>query len=118
MAAYRVSFIKASGWTRLGLAGAVGVLFSTPMLWALGSFGFADEAIHRAIVFALSGVWCPIAIGYLIGWAVQGFIIRQRVVEEDSEDSIPTPAAHRPPPGPPAGGSPPRGGPPSRSGGH
>ncbi|MDO8606692.1 MAG: hypothetical protein Q7R40_09165 [Phaeospirillum sp.] len=118
MAAYRVSFIKAGGWTRLGLAGAVGVLLSTPMLWALGSFGFADEAIHRAIVFALSGVWCPIAVGYLIGWAVQGFIIRQRVVEED-DDSIPTPAAtpHRPPPGPPGGGSPARGAPPPRSGG-
>jgi len=110
MAAYRVSFIKASGWTRLGLAGAVGVLFSTPMLWALGSFGFADEALHRAIVFALSGVWCPIAVGYLVGWGVQGFVIRQRVVEEDSDDA----PAHRPPPGPPPG--PARGAPPPRSG--
>ncbi len=110
MAAYRVSFIKASGWTRLGLAGAAGVLFSAPMLWALGSFGFADEAIHRAIVFALSGVWCPIAVGYLVGWAMQGFVIRQRVVEEDNEDSIP--AAR--PSGPPPGAPPARGGAPSR----
>ena len=115
MAAYRVSFIKASGWTRLGLAGAAGVLLSTPMLWALGSFGFADEAIHRGIVFALSGVWCPIAVGYLIGWAVQGFIIRQRVVEEDSEDAAPS-SSSRPPSGPPPGAPPARGAPPQRPG--
>ena len=114
MAAYRVSFIKASGWTRLGLAGAAGVLFTAPMLWALGSFGFADEAIHRAIVFTLSGVWCPIAVGYLVGWAVQGFVIRQRVVEDDDAAA---PAAHPPsrPAGPPPGAAPARGAPPPRS---
>ncbi|TAN61884.1 MAG: hypothetical protein EPN20_11640 [Magnetospirillum sp.] len=110
MAAYRVSFIKASGWTRLGLAGAAAALFCAPMLWALGSFGFAEEAIHRAIIFGLSGVWCFIALGYMVGWAMQGFIIRQKVVEEDSDDA---PAAHRPPPAP----APARAAPPPRGGG-
>jgi hypothetical protein len=107
MAAHRVSFIKAGGWTRLGVAGAAAVLFSAPMLWALGSFGFAEEAIHRAIIYALSGTWCLLAFGYLVGWAVQGFVIRQKVVEEEDEDARPS----APPPSRPAP-------PPSRSGGH
>ena len=109
MAAYRVSFIKASGWTRLGLAGAVGVLFSTPMLWALGSFGFADEALHRAIVFALSGVWCPIAVGYLVGWAVTGFMVKIKDGEGEEKESRRPEIPHRPTiPAPPPAGRPPQ----------
>lgn len=115
MAAYRISFIRSNGWTRLGIAGAGAALFSAPMLWALGSFGFAEEAIHRAIIFALSGAWCLMALGYLVGWALQGFIIRQKVTEEDSDDAPPAPASHRPPP---AGAPPARGAPPPRSGAH
>jgi hypothetical protein len=106
--AYRISFIKAGGWTRLGLAGGVAAAFTTPMLWALGSFGAGDEAIHRAIVHGLSALWMFIAAGYLTGWALQGFVIRQKAAEEDSEDSPPRSA---PPP-------PPRPAPPPKSGGH
>lgn len=118
--AYRISFIKASGWTRLGLAGAVAALFSAPMLWALGSFGATDEAIHRAIVFGLSGLWFFVATGYLIGWALQGFIIRQKASDEDAEDG-PGSRPSGPPPGPPPSRGappPPRGGAPSKSGAH
>ena len=113
MAAYRVSFTKAGGWTRLGVAGAAAMLFSAPMLWALGSFGFAEEAIHRAIIYAISASWSLLAFGYLVGWAVQGFVIRQKVAEEEDEDSRPSappPSRPSPPPSRPA--------PPPRSGGH
>lgn len=114
--ANKISFIKSAGWTRLGLAGAMAAVFSAPMLWALGSFGASDEAIHRAIVFGLSGLWFFVATGYLIGWALQGFIIRQKVSEEESNETMGG-GGYRPP-SPPPGPPPGRGAPPSRSGSH
>jgi hypothetical protein len=113
MSSYRVSFMKAGGWTRLGLAAGAAAASSAPMLWALGSFGAAEEAIHRAIIYAVSGFWLFLAAGYLTGWAMQGFIIRQKVAEEDADDG---PARRpTPPPGPPPSARP---APPPRSGGH
>jgi len=106
MANYRVSFLRTNGWTRLGMAGAAGAVFLTPMLWAMGSFGAAEESIHRAIIFAVAGLWLFIAVGYLVGWALQGFVVRQKVVEEESEDG----PAHRPAPPPPSRPAPPKGG--------
>jgi fatty acid desaturase len=106
MASYRISFFRAQGWTRAGLALAAFVLFSAPMLWALGWFGASDEAMHRAIIYALSGLWAFVALGYLTGWALQGFVIRQKVADEDAEDGPPA-GSHRPtPPLPPKPGAP------------
>lgn len=102
MSTYRISYIRASGWTRLGLAGAVGTLFGTPMMWALGVFGTGDDALHRAVVFGLAGLWFFVGTFYVIGWAVQGFVIRMKAPDEDADDG----PAHRPsaapPPRPPA----------------
>ncbi|OAN50595.1 hypothetical protein A6A04_17930 [Paramagnetospirillum marisnigri] len=84
------------------------------MLWALGSFGASDEALHRAIIFAVAGLWCFIATGLALGWAIQGFVIRQKAAEEDS-DEPPAASSHRPPPSPPPSGRPPH---PSKPSGH
>lgn len=100
MSNIRFSWLRPSGWTRLGLAGAAGILFATPMLWALGGFGADDEAIRRAIVFLFSGLWFFVALGYTIGWSIRGFIVRIKESDEDEE------GGHRPaaPPHPPTGG--------------
>lgn len=112
MSSYKVSFIKSSGWTRLGLAAGTAAALSAPMLWALGSFGHADEAIQRAIIYAGSGLWLFLATGYLVGWAIQGFVIRQKVSEDEADDRPPSRPA--PPSGPPPSRSPP----PPRQGSH
>ncbi|CCG39663.1 hypothetical protein [Magnetospirillum molischianum] len=85
MSGYRVSFIRSSGWTRLGLAGGVLCLFLTPMLWSFGLFGDGDVALRRAIVFALSGTWLFGLGFFLIGWALQGFVIRVRTSEDEDD---------------------------------
>lgn len=89
--AYRVTFLRPGGWTRLGGAGAVGVIFATPMLWALGGFGDGDDSVQRAVIFLLSGVWFFVTFGYMVGWALRGFIVRLKEADED-EDAPP----HRP----------------------
>ncbi|EPY03006.1 hypothetical protein [Magnetospirillum fulvum] len=85
MTGYRVSFIRSSGWTRLGLAGAVLCLFLTPMLWSFGLFGEGDVALKRAIVFAVSGAWLFGLGFFLVGWALQGFVVRVRSSEDEDE---------------------------------
>jgi len=107
MSAYRISYIRSTGWTRLGLAGAVAILFGSPMLWALGVFGTGDDALHRAVVFGLAGLWFFVGTFYVIGWAVQGFVVRQKVVEED-EDGPPRRSAPCAPSAPPPSRPPPR----------
>lgn len=104
MSNIRFSWLRPSGWARLGVVGAVGVLFATPMLWALGVFGGNDEAIHRAVIFLFAGLWFFIGIGYTLGWSIRGFIVRLK--EDEGEEgaphrpaapSHPPAAAHRPP---------------------
>ena len=103
MSTYRISYVRSTGWTRLGLAGAVSALFGAPMLWALGAFGAGEDALHRAIVFGLAGLWFFVATFYVIGWAVQGFVVRQKASDEESEDGPPRRPSPMPPPAPPAG---------------
>lgn len=112
MSAYRISYIRSTGWTRLGLAGAVAILFASPMLWALGVFGTGDDALHRAVIFGLAGLWFFVGTFYVVGWAVQGFVVRQKVVDEDADDGPPRRSA------PCAPSSPPSARPPARSSGH
>jgi hypothetical protein len=99
MAETRISLTKSNGWTRLGLPGAVFVLFATPMLWALGVFdGTTDPQMH-AIVFGLFGILCFGATPLLIGWAVQGFVVRRRPSDDAEPASETRPvAAHAPAP--------------------
>ncbi len=105
-ATYRFSLLRSDGWGRLGFAGAVAVLFGTPMMWALGVFGHDEGAVTHAVVFLFSGLFLFMGLGYAVGWAVRGFVIRQK--EPDDEDG-----ARRP--GPPAGqGHPPASPPPPR----
>jgi hypothetical protein len=98
MSTYRISYIRSSGWTRLGLAGAVATLFGSPMMWALGWFGTGEDALHRAVVFGLAGLWFFVGTFYVIGWALQGFVVRRAA--------------------PCAPSAPPASRPPARSGGH
>lgn len=88
----------------MGIVGAVGIIFATPMLWATGSFGGGDGDIKRAAIFLLSGLWLFIGVGYTMGWAVRGFLVRHR---ESSDEDGDTPARHPPASHGPAGGHPP-----------
>lgn len=107
MTGYRLSFIRSSGWTRLGLAGVVLCLFFTPMLWSFGLFGEDEAALKRATVFALSGAWLSGLGLFLVGWALQGFVVRVRTAEDEDEHQRPSgpPTGH-----PPAAGRHPGGG--------
>lgn len=112
MSAYKISYIRSTGWTRLGLAGAVAILFGSPMLWALGVFGGGDDALHRVVIFTLAGLWFFVGTFYVIGWALQGFVVRQKVADEDADEA---PPIRRPPPSAP----PPQSSrPPARPSGH
>lgn len=106
----RVSLTRSSGWTRLALPGAMSVIFATPMLWAVGTFDSAPDPMLRSIVFGLSGILFFSLTPWLIGWAVQGFVIRRKPTD-DSDDapaarsSAPRPASPAPRPGSPASAS-------------
>jgi len=105
-AAYRFNPTRSSGWFRLGVAAAAAVVCVTPMLWAVGGFGPSDDAIHRAVVFAFFGIWLGIGVGYLIGWALSGFMVK--VKEGDGEEGARRPEPpHRPAPPPPKPAAPP-----------
>jgi hypothetical protein len=103
---YKFSILRPSGWTRLGVAGAIGVFFATPMLWALGVFGDGEPALQRALVFMLSAVWFFVATFYTIGWALKGFVVRMKEAEDEEEAPAHRPSA--PPPPRPAGPPPQR----------
>ncbi len=90
----RFSWVRPDGWIKLGVTGAVAVLFGTPMLWALGSFGQQDDARTRAIIFAAAGIWLFVAVGYCVGWAIRGFLIKNKEASDDEGDAM---APHRPP---------------------
>ncbi|MBX9634570.1 MAG: hypothetical protein K2X44_06280 [Magnetospirillum sp.] len=72
------------------------------MLWALGVFGAGDDTLKRAMIFLFAGLWFFVGTGYVLGWAIRGFMVRLK--EHDDDDDVPVPA-HRPPapPHPPAG---------------
>lgn len=97
---FRFSLLRSSGWTRFGVAGAVGIFFATPMLWSIGLFGPDEQGMHRAIVFLFSGIWFFIALGYSVGWAVHGFVFRTK--EDDGEGERESGSSRPPPPPPPS----------------
>ncbi|HLO76695.1 MAG TPA: hypothetical protein VK196_09605 [Magnetospirillum sp.] len=90
MSAYRFSWLRPNGWNRMGAVGAVGILFATPLLWSLGVFGWADDTIKRALIFAFAGMWMFVGMGYALGWAIRGFMVRLKDHDEDED------GAHRP----------------------
>ncbi|MGE5546113.1 MAG: hypothetical protein ACM33T_04385 [Solirubrobacterales bacterium] len=93
---YRFSWLRPSGWTRLGAALGVMALFTTPMLWAVGTFGHDDQAIPHAIVFGLAGLWLFLAAGLMAGWAVRGFLVRVKGGDEDADEAPHGAASHAP----------------------
>ncbi len=97
MSTYRFSWHRPGGWTRLGAAGAVGILFVTPVLWSLGVFGAAEDTLKRAMIFAFAGMWFCVGFGYMLGWALMGFMVKLKDHDED-EDAH----KHAPPSRPPA----------------
>jgi hypothetical protein len=94
---YRISFMRSSGWTRLGLAGAVAAVFATPMLWALGAFGTGDDALHRAVVFVAAALWFFTATCYVIGWALKGFMVRLKDPDDEGDEPSRHPSHASPP---------------------
>ncbi|HSV30374.1 MAG TPA: hypothetical protein VLL76_12500 [Candidatus Omnitrophota bacterium] len=94
---FRFTWLRPGGWTRLGIVGAVMVLFGTPMLWAVGMFGDGDDALGRAAVFLLAGLWLFGAGGYAVGWAIRGFIVRQKDPEEEEDRDAPPARPGAPP---------------------
>lgn len=103
MSSYRFSWLRPNGWSRMGAVGAVAVMFATPMLWAVGTFGTGDDTIKRALIFLFAGMWMSVGSFYVLGWALRGFMVRLK--EEDEEGgrrasaashAAHPPAAHRP----------------------
>lgn len=84
MSTYRFSWLRPNGWTRLGGVGAVVVLFATPMLWAVGGFGLGEDSLRRALIFLFAGMWLFVGAGWMVGWALRGFMVRLK--EEEDED--------------------------------
>ncbi len=99
MSTYHFTWWRSSGWTRLGLVGAVVMIFFTPMLWALGAFGQDESTLIRSVVFLGGGLWLSIGAGYTAGWAMRGFLIRQKEPEAD-DGGHHGPAGHPPAHGP------------------
>jgi len=95
-AAYRFNLTRSVGWFRLGVAAAVAVICITPMLWALGVFGPSEDAVHRAVIFGFSGIWLGLAVGYLVGWALTGFMVKVKDGEGEEKESRRPEAPHRP----------------------
>jgi hypothetical protein len=94
----RFTWLRSNGWTRIGVIGAIAVLFAAPMLWALGAFGHDEESVRRALVFAAAGIWFFFIIGYGAGWAMRGFIVRQKEGDEEERRPAPPPAHQAPRP--------------------
>ncbi len=61
------------------------------MLWSLGIFGTSSDAIRRALVFGTSGVLFFATTLYMMGWALQGFVVRKKAQANDD-----IPAGRRP----------------------
>lgn len=98
MSSYRFSWLRSGGWTRLGLAGAVAAMFATPMMWSLGVFGDGDDALKRAMIFLFAGMWFFVGVGYMLGWAIRGFLVRLKEHDEDEDGPAHRPAAPAHPP--------------------
>lgn len=94
MSTYRFSWLRPNGWSRLGAVGAVVVLCATPMLWSLGLFGSGDDTMKRALVFLFAGMWLFVGGGYVLGWALRGFMVRLKDQDEEAQ------GGHRPAAGP------------------
>lgn len=103
MSSYRFSWLRPNGWSRMGGVGAVAVMFATPMLWSLGLFGTGDDTIKRALIFGFAGMWMFVGAGYVLGWALRGFMVRLKDHDDEEE------GGHRPS-APPHGAHPPAGG--------
>lgn len=101
MSSYRFSWLRSGGYTRLGGAGAVAVLFATPMLWALGAFGMGEDTLKRAMIFLFAGMWFFVGTGYVLGWAIRGFMVRLKDHDEDEDGPAHRPAGPAHPPAAP-----------------
>jgi len=83
-----ISFQQAKGWTRLGLPGGFFIASITPVAWSIGLFDGTSDPILHSIVFGVSGIICFSLTPILIGWALQGFVVRRKA-QEDAGDTSP-----------------------------
>jgi hypothetical protein len=80
-----ISYVRAQGWTRLGLPAALLMLCISVMLWAAGLFDAAADPLLHALIFALSAVIAAAATPLSVGWALQGFVVRRKHVEDGDD---------------------------------
>jgi hypothetical protein len=84
-----------AGWKRVALPGVAITLFGTPMLWALGVFDGTADPLQHAATFGVSGVLLSLVTPWCVGWALQGFMLRQKP-EPETRDEL----SHSVPPRP------------------
>jgi len=72
------SLTRSSGWFRLGLIGAMASIFATPMLWSLGVFDSTAAPLINTMVFGLSAIFLFGVVPTMVGWALQGFMVKRK----------------------------------------
>ncbi len=103
------SLTRSSGWFRLGITGAIAAIFATPILWSLGVFDSAINPLMNAMVFALSSIFLFGVVPSLVGWALQGFMVRHKS-PDDGDSNGPERISGQKPGAPSAPGHKPRSG--------
>jgi len=73
---------RLQGWKRVPLPAAVAALFGTPMLWGLGVFDGTADPLRHAAIFGASAILLSCLAPWSIGWALQGFVLRQKAEHE------------------------------------
>lgn len=91
---------RLQGWKRVALPATVASLFGTPMLWGLGVFDGTADPLRHAAIFGASAILLSCLTPWCIGWALQGFVLRQKAEHEPAHGE--PPHATHPRPGAPA----------------
>jgi len=77
---------RLAGWKRVALPCVMATWFGTPMLWALGVFDGTADPLQHAAIFGVNGVLLALLVPWCIGWALQGFVLRQKAEPENRDE--------------------------------
>jgi hypothetical protein len=100
MSGTHFAYTRSQGWARLGLPCAVAAAASAPLLWSLGAFDSAIDPLLSATVYGLASVIICGLVPALLGWALQGFVVRRKSADESehAESASPRGPTLAPPP--------------------
>ena len=85
---YRLSIMRAKGWSRIGFVGAAVMLPITGMQYALGIFSEGLRGLEQAAEYFASGAVAALIIGFSARWVLHGFAVRAtRDSDEDEGES-------------------------------